>query len=78
MAEITLKPSAMRILTYMQEHGSITGREAMMECGATEYRKRIAEIRDAGIPVVGEYVTGANRYGDAVRYKRYRILEERS
>lgn len=73
MEKITLKPSAQRILTYMQEHGSITGLEAVSECGAADYRKRISEMRAAGIPIIGEYVTGVNRYGEPVRFKRYRL-----
>ena len=76
MVEVTLKPSAQRILAYMQEHGSITGREAVSECGAMDYRKRISEIRDAGVPVIGEYVTSVNRYGEPVRFKQYRIGKE--
>ena len=73
MEKITLKPSAQRILTYMQEHGSITGLEAVSACGAADYRKRISEMRAAGIPITDDYETGVNQFNEPVRYKRYRL-----
>lgn len=73
MEKITLKPSAQRILTYMQDHGSITGLEAVSACGAADYRKRISEMRAAGIPIIDDYETGVNQFNEPVRYKRYRL-----
>lgn len=73
MEKTILKPSAQRIFAYMQEHGSITGLEAVACCGAVDYRKRISEMRDAGISIIADYETGVNQFNEPVRYKRYRL-----
>ena len=69
--DIHLMPTQMRIYSYMKEHGSITGYEAVVECGVCDYRKRISEMRQAGIPISDIYVDTENRYGEPVRVKRY-------
>lgn len=75
MNEIHLKPTAQRLLDYMTAHGGITGREAVTECGVCDYRKRISEMRQAGIPILDAYVTGENRFGESVRYKMYWLYD---
>ena len=75
MAEVTLKPSAQRILSFIQMRGSITGVEAVNFCSAADYRKRISEMRAAGIPIKDRWETGSNQFGETVRYKKY-FLEE--
>lgn len=75
MEKIILKPSAQRILSFIQMRGSITGVEAVNFCSAADYRKRISEMRAAGIPIKDRWETGSNQFGETVRYKRY-YLEE--
>lgn len=75
MTEIKLKPSAARILSFIENNGSITGAQAVSECGAVDYRKRISEMVAAGIPIVGVYETAKNRFGEPVRFKRYFLRE---
>lgn len=77
MMPTDLKPSAQRILQYMINFGSITGHQAITDLGTTELRSRISEIRRAGYAVSSDYEDGKNRFGEPVRYKRYR-LEGRS
>lgn len=69
----TLKPSAQSVLAYMIDFGSITVRQAVDDLGTTELRSRISEIRRAGYAVSSDYEDGKNRFGEPVRYKRYRL-----
>ena len=69
----TLKPSAQSVLAYMIDYGSITVRQAVDDLGTTELRSRISEIKRAGYAVSSDYEDGKNRFGDPVRYKRYRL-----
>lgn len=73
----TLKPSAQSVLAYMIDYGSITVKQAVDDLGTTELRSRISEIKRAGYAVISDYEDGKNRFGEPVRYKRYR-LEDRS
>ena len=73
MKEFHLKPSAARLLSYMDRNGGVTGREAVIECGVCDYRKRISEMRQAGIPIKDAWVTAQDRTGETVRFKRYYV-----
>lgn len=73
----TLKPSAQSVLAYMIDFGSITVKQAVDDLGTTELRSRISEIKRAGYEVISDYEDGKNRFGETVRYKRYR-LEDRA
>ena len=75
MNESHLKPSAARLLAYMARNGGVTGREAVIECGCCDYRKRISEMRQAGIPIKDAWETGHDRDGNAVRYKKYYVSQ---
>jgi hypothetical protein len=43
------------------------------EMGITRLAARVNEMRRNGIPVVTETVESVNRYGDKVRFARYKI-----
>ena len=64
-----------RILDYLAEHGSITRAEAMSECGIANFTARISDLRRDGVKLDVETVTQKNRYGDTVRFARYRRKE---
>lgn len=61
-----------RIREYIQEHGSITPRQAMDELGVMRLAARISELIKDGDIITTEVVTDKNRYGQVVRYARYR------
>lgn len=61
-----------RITAYMQEHGSITPFEAF-GMGITRLAACVHTMRQNGVPVVTETVESVNRYGEPVRFARYRI-----
>lgn len=64
-----------RILDYIDRHGSITRAEAMSECGIANFTARISELRQQGVKLDVETVTQKNRYGETVRFARYRRKE---
>ena len=59
-----------KILTYCDEHGSITVREAFTELGINSPTKRISELKSMGYEVETEW-----ERNDTCRYKRYYISE---
>lgn len=61
-----------RIREYIREHGSITPRQAMDELGVMRLAARISELIKDGDTITTEVVTDKNRYGQVVRYARYR------
>lgn len=61
-----------RIVEHISKHGSITPMEGF-EMGITRLAARVYDLRCKGIPVVMETVDGVNRYGEKVRFARYKI-----
>jgi hypothetical protein len=62
-----------RILDYIEEHGSITQKEADRFLGVTRLPSRIFDLKDQGYNIVGEWVKVKNRFGEPCRVKRYRL-----
>lgn len=62
-----------RILSYIQENGSITQLDALREFGCMRLASRVSDLRKEGIPIVKEMETAKNRYGESVSYARYRM-----
>ena len=61
-----------RIRKYLDDFGSITKLEAMRDLGIMRLEARIWEMVRAGEPIVTEWETSPNRYGQQTRYARYR------
>ena len=61
-----------RILRHIDEHGSITPFDAFTEYGITRLAARIHDLRADGVNIEGEMEEKENRYGEKVRYMRYR------
>jgi hypothetical protein len=62
-----------KILDYMERHGSITPLEAMNELGIMRLGARIFDLKESGIEIITETVTGKNRDGETTRFARYRL-----
>lgn len=62
-----------KILDYMERHGSITPLEAMNELGVMRLGARIFDLKESGIEIITETVTGKNRDGETTRFARYRL-----
>ena len=64
-----------RILNYMNDFGSISPMEAFRDLGITKLATRVSEMTRAGYAITRKMETAQNRYGDTVRYMRYRLAE---
>lgn len=62
-----------KILDYIKKFGSITSYEAYKDLGITQLGARVFELKERGYNIVAEYETGKNRYGESVRFSRYRL-----
>lgn len=62
-----------KILEFMKENGSITPMDALSEFGCMRLAARIADIRADGVNVVSTMEQSKNRYGETVRFARYRL-----
>ena len=61
-----------RILTYVEDFGSITPIEALEDLGVMRLAARISDLEHRGVHFDREMVQGQNRYGETVRYARYK------
>lgn len=64
-----------KILQYIKENGSITQMDALREFGCMRLASRISTLKNIGYKIVANFETSKNRYGDTVRYARYRMEE---
>ena len=60
-----------RILRHLQDGGTLTQAEAFLEYGVGRLSSRICELRRAGYPIKGEFITQKNRYGEPCTFVRY-------
>ena len=65
-----------RIIAYANKFGSITSQDAFKDLGITRLASRIFDIKQEGFGVSSTWEVRLNRYGEAVRYKRYFITKE--
>ena len=63
------------ILMHLKQHGSITAMEATEQYGIMRCAPRIKELRDMGIAIKTEMVSGKNRRGTVSNFAKY-ILED--
>ena len=62
-----------RILSYIEENGSITQLEALNELGVMRLASRISDLKRKGYNIKSENVTVKNRYGEKCSIKRYSL-----
>ena len=60
------------ILAHMDTYGSITPMDAFMYYGITKLATRVSELRRQGVAITKEPVEAKNRFGQTVRFMRYR------
>ena len=65
-----------RVLQYLELYNSITPLEALADLGIMRLSPRIGELEKEGKHFVHEMVTDRNRFGEKIRYTRYRRQEE--
>ena len=59
-----------RVLNYIIEFGSITTKQAFEDLGCTRLSEYIRQLRQE-MEINDEVLTGINRYGEKVFWKRY-------
>lgn len=69
---------AERIMDYLREHSSINHKQAMEELDIMRLGARIFDLKEQGVPIVTERVTGKNRYGETTSFARYKLEEEKT
>ena len=62
-----------QILKYLEEFGSISDYEAVVDLGILQFGARLKELREQGYVFSSECVKKKNRYNKPVRFKRYRL-----
>lgn len=60
-----------KIIKYIEDFGSITTMQAFIDLGCTRLASRICDIRNQGYDIKSEFVSGTNRYGEPVSFKKY-------
>lgn len=67
----------LQILKFLQNHKrGITQKEAIERFGCYRLSARIADLRESGYNIVTDWETEVNRYGDKVRFGRYRLIPQ--
>lgn len=64
-----------RILSYINEFGSITQLEALRDLGVMRLASRISDLRKQGYSIISKVEAVENRYGEKCRIKRYSLEE---
>ena len=62
-----------RVLNYIIEFGSITTKQAFEDLGCTRLSEYIRQLRQE-MEIDDEVLTGTNRYGEKVFWKRYYLV----
>ena len=63
-----------RILTYLEENGSITALDAIKELGILQLSARLVELEKRGYRFDKKQESSLNRYGEKVYYTRYSLM----
>ena len=64
------------VLKYMEDFGAITPLEALNDLGIYRLGARIYDLRQSGHKIESRIITRANRYGRAICFAEYRLLEK--
>ena len=62
-----------KVLHFIETEGSITPIDALREFGCMRLASRVSDLKRKGYPITREMESTKNRYGETVRYARYRM-----
>lgn len=71
-----MKPQCVDALEYMEQHGSITAREAFLKLGIERLSAVVFDLKALGYRISKTTECGINRKGNHVHYSRYYLSEE--
>lgn len=66
-----------KVLDYIHCNGSITPLDALREFGCMRLSGRIYDLKNNGYDIVSTIESNKNKYGDTVRYARYKLRESK-
>ena len=61
------------LLDYLQQHGSVTGLQALSELGIMNYKGRIHDLRKMGYAIRTDYITRMNAHGEVKTFAQYTL-----
>lgn len=61
------------IAEHLQEHGSITPKEALDLYGIMRLGARIWDLKHGGMRITRAMISAPNRYGEMTRFARYSL-----
>lgn len=64
-----------RVLQYMRDFGSITAAEAMRDLGVMRLAAVVFDLKKAGVNIKTTTASAKNRYGEAVHFARYMVVQ---
>ena len=64
-----------RILRHLDDFGTITSREAMLEYGIYRLASRISDLKKQGYKFDVTFESKKNRYGEPTSYAVYRLTD---
>ena len=64
-----------RVLRHLNDYGTISTLEAMMEYGIMRLGSRINELRRSGYRIETVMESGFNRYGEKTHWAKYKIAK---
>ena len=65
-----------RVIRHLNDFGTITSREAMMEYGIFRLASRISDLKKQGYKFDVTFKSEKNRYGEPTSFAVYRIKEQ--
>lgn len=68
-----MTPQCQMLLDYLQQHGSVTGLQALSELGIMNYKGRIHDLRKMGYTIRTDYITRMNAHGDVKTFAQYTL-----
>ena len=71
-----MTPQCQMLLDYLQQHGSVTGLQALSELGIMNYKGRIHDLRKLGYTIRTDYITRMNAHGDVKTFAQYTLKGE--
>lgn len=63
----------LRVIKYMEDFGTITSAQAILDLGVYRLASRISELKKAGYKIEKRMITGINRYGETTHFAEYSI-----
>lgn len=65
-----------RIIRHLEDYGTITSLEAIVEYGILRLASRINDLKRMGYAISSETQTGKNRYGESTHFSVYKLVKE--